>query len=48
MRRYQRRVYGVALRIVRAHDLADDVAQEAFVRAWRSLDRFEVARRGHE
>ena len=44
VRRYQRRVYGVALRIVRAHDLADDVAQEAFVRAWRALDRFEVGR----
>ena len=44
MRRYQRRVYGVALRIVRAHDVADDVAQEAFVRAWRSLDRFELGR----
>jgi RNA polymerase sigma-70 factor (ECF subfamily) len=37
-------VYGVALRIVRAHDVADDVAQEAFVRAWRSLDRFELGR----
>jgi RNA polymerase sigma-70 factor (ECF subfamily) len=44
VRRYQRRVYGVALRIVRAHDVADDVAQEAFVRAWRSLDRFELGR----
>ena len=27
-----------------AHDVADDVAQEAFVRAWRSLDRFELGR----
>jgi RNA polymerase sigma-70 factor (ECF subfamily) len=44
VRRYQRRVYGVALRIVRAHDVADDVAQEAFLRAWRSLDRFELGR----
>jgi RNA polymerase sigma-70 factor (ECF subfamily) len=44
VRLYQRRVYGVALRIVRAHDVADDVAQEAFVRAWRSLDRFELGR----
>jgi RNA polymerase sigma-70 factor (ECF subfamily) len=44
VRRYQRRVYGVALRIVRAHDLADDVAQEAFVRAWQALERFDVGR----
>lgn len=44
VRRYQRRVYAVALRIVRTHDVADDVAQEAFVRAWRSLDRFELGR----
>ncbi len=44
VRRHQRRVYGVALRIVRAHDLADDVAQEAFLRAWQSLDRFELGR----
>jgi len=44
VRLYQRRVYGVALRIVRVHDVADDVAQEAFVRAWRSLDRFELGR----
>jgi RNA polymerase sigma-70 factor, ECF subfamily len=42
--RYQRRVYGVAVRIVRAHDVADDVAQEAFLRAWRSLDRFDLGR----
>jgi RNA polymerase sigma-70 factor (ECF subfamily) len=42
--RHQRRVYAVARRIVRAHDVADDVAQEAFVRAWRALDRFELGR----
>ena len=35
VRLYQRRVYGVALRIVRAHDVADDVTQEAFLRACR-------------
>lgn len=44
VRRHQRRVYGVALRIVRSHDVADDVAQEAFLRAWRSLDRFDLGR----
>jgi RNA polymerase sigma-70 factor (ECF subfamily) len=44
VRRHQRRVYAVARRIVRSHDLADDVVQEAFLRAWRSLDRFELGR----
>jgi len=44
VRRYQRRVYGVALRIVRSHAVADDVAQEAFLRAWQSLERFELGR----
>jgi len=44
VRRHQRRVYGVALRIVRSHAVADDVTQEAFLRAWRSLERFDVAR----
>ncbi len=44
VRRYQRRVYGVALRIVRSHAVADDVAQEAFLKAWQSLDRFDLGR----
>jgi RNA polymerase sigma-70 factor (ECF subfamily) len=44
VRRYQRRVYAVALRIVRRHDVADDVAQEAFVRAHRNLGSFDSAR----
>ena len=44
VRRYQRRVYGTALRIVRRHDVADDVAQEAFVRAYRALASFDRGR----
>jgi RNA polymerase sigma-70 factor (ECF subfamily) len=44
VRRHQRRVYAVAWRIVRRHDVADDVVQESFMRAYRSLDRFETGR----
>jgi RNA polymerase sigma-70 factor (ECF subfamily) len=39
--RYQRRVYALAFGILRQRDDAWDVAQEAFVKAYRSLDRFE-------
>jgi len=44
VRAHQRRVYATALRIVRCHAVADDVAQEAFVRAWRSLESFDLSR----
>lgn len=39
--RYQRRVYAAALHILGNHSDADDVAQEAFVRAFRALDSFD-------
>ena len=41
VKRYQRRVYGTAMRIVRRHDLADDVTQDAFLRAYQALARFD-------
>jgi RNA polymerase sigma-70 factor (ECF subfamily) len=44
VKRYQRRVYGVARRIVQRHDVADDVTQEAFLRAYQALDRFDLDR----
>jgi RNA polymerase sigma-70 factor (ECF subfamily) len=44
VRRYQRRVYGVALRIVRRHDVADDVTQDAFLRAHQALSTFDTTR----
>jgi RNA polymerase sigma-70 factor (ECF subfamily) len=37
-------VYATALRIARRHDVADDVAQEAFLRAWQALSSFDLAR----
>ena len=44
VRLYQRRVYGVAYRIVRRHDVADDVSQEAFIRAHKALATFDTTR----
>jgi RNA polymerase sigma-70 factor (ECF subfamily) len=40
--RYQRKVYAVALGIVRDADLAWDVSQDVFVRAHRGLDGFKA------
>ena len=41
VRRYRRRVYGVALHILGSHSDAEDVAQEAFIRANRGLASFD-------
>jgi RNA polymerase sigma-70 factor (ECF subfamily) len=38
--RHQDRAFGLALRIVRSPADAEDVAQEAFERAWQALPRF--------
>ncbi len=45
VRRFQRRVYGLAWTMLRDDDLADDAAQETFVRAWRHAAGYD-ARRG--
>jgi RNA polymerase sigma factor (sigma-70 family) len=45
VRRYQPRVYGLALTIVRSNTVAEEVAQEAFLRIWRSATAYD-ARRG--
>ena len=37
-------MYGIALRIVRRHEVADDVAQEAFMRAHQALSSFDLTR----
>jgi len=39
--RYQDRAYGLALRVMRDEEQARDVVQDAFLKAYRSLDRFE-------
>ena len=45
VRRFQRRLYGLAVTIVVDEGDAADVAQEAFVRAWRHAGAYD-ARRG--
>jgi RNA polymerase sigma-70 factor (ECF subfamily) len=45
VRRFQARVYGLALTIVRDRAIAEEVAQETFVRAWRQAASYD-ARRG--
>jgi RNA polymerase sigma factor (sigma-70 family) len=45
VRRYQARVYGLALRVVEDSGLAEEVAQDAFMRAWRYAATYD-ARRG--
>lgn len=41
VRLHQRRAYAVARSIVPTHEDAEDVVQEAFLHAWRALDRFD-------
>lgn len=40
MDRHRDRVYALALRITRSPEDAEDVAQQAFVRAWNALGQF--------
>jgi RNA polymerase sigma-70 factor (ECF subfamily) len=42
--RFERRVFGVAIRIVGDSRLAEDVAQETFVRAWQRAGGFDPRR----
>ena len=44
VRRFQRRVYGLALTMLHDPDLAEDVAQETFVRAWRNAAAYDPRR----
>ena len=44
VRRFQRRVFGLARTIVTDDRAAEDVAQEAFVRAWKHADAYDPRR----
>lgn len=41
VRLHQKPVYGLAMRMLRDHDDADDIAQRTFLRAWDHLSDFE-------
>ena len=44
VRRFQAKVFGMAVSVTRDPALADDVAQEAFLRAWRSASTYDGVR----
>jgi RNA polymerase sigma factor (sigma-70 family) len=44
VRRFQSRVYGLALTMLRDPGLAEDVAQDTFVRAWRHAATYDPRR----
>ena len=44
VRRFQPKVFGLALAVTRDPALADDVAQEAFLRAWRAASTYDGVR----
>jgi RNA polymerase sigma factor (sigma-70 family) len=44
VRRFQRRVYGLAVSLVGDSGLAEDIAQEAMLRAWRHASMFDPRR----
>lgn len=44
VRRFQAQVYGLAVAVTRDRALAEDVAQEAFLRAWRAAPTFDRTR----
>ena len=43
-REYGRLVYSVAHRVLGRHELAEEAAQQTFVRAWQAADRIDVNR----
>ncbi|MGH9362698.1 MAG: RNA polymerase sigma factor, partial [Thermoanaerobaculia bacterium] len=45
VRRYERPVYALLLRMVREPAPAEDLAQEVFVKAYRALARYDPARK---
>lgn len=45
VRRYERPIFSLVFRMVRDRELAEDLAQEAFVKVFRALDQYDPAHR---
>jgi RNA polymerase sigma-70 factor (ECF subfamily) len=43
-RRYERRLFGLGIRLLGDAGLAEELVQETFLRIWRTADRFDPAR----
>lgn len=43
--RFERPVYALLVRMVRRPELAEDLAQETFLKAWKALGRFDAERK---
>ena len=44
VRRFERRVFGLAVSVTRDRGLAEDVSQEAFLRAWKAAGTYDIRR----
>jgi RNA polymerase sigma-70 factor (ECF subfamily) len=42
VRRYQKKIYFAAYRMVKSHDAADDIAQETFINAYSAIKSFKI------
>jgi RNA polymerase sigma-70 factor (ECF subfamily) len=42
VKRYQKKIYFLAYRMVKNHDTADDVAQETFINAYFAIKSFKI------
>lgn len=42
VRRYQKKIYFAAYRMVKSHDAADDIAQETFINAYTAIKSFKI------